>query len=188
MDAIVDIAREIARTKLEDSLPRRWSHVRAVAAKARTISEAVSHEDRDALVASAWLHDVGYSPDLVDTGFHSLDGGRWLRRERFDDRIAGLVAHHSCAWMEAEERGLHDALAAEFPREESAVVDALCFSDMTTGPDGQDFDVLERLAEIRSRYGPKHLVTRFIDRAEPEMVAAVQRTQTRFAQRSPQPM
>lgn len=187
MDTIADVAREIARNKLEASLPRRWSHVQAVAVKARTISEAVSPEDRDVLVASAWLHDVGYSPDLVDTGFHPLDGGRWLRRERFDDRIAGLVAHHSCAWLEAEERGLHDVLAAEFPREDSAVADALCFSDMTTGPDGQDFEVLERLAEIRSRYGPEHLVTRFIDRAEPEMVAAVQRTQNRFAQCVPQP-
>lgn len=185
---LVDAAREIARHKLEAPLPRRWSHVRAVAAKAQAVSEAVAPEDRDVLVASAWLHDVGYSLDLVDTGFHSLDGGRWLRRERFDDRIAGLVAHHSCAWLEAEERGLHDVLVAEFPREESAVADALCFSDMTTGPDGQDFEVLERLAEIRSRYGPDHLVTRFIIRAEPEMVAAVRRTQARFAGSVPQPM
>ena len=188
MATLVDAAREIARHKLEAPLPRRWAHVRAVAAKAQAVGEAVAPEDRDVLVASAWLHDVGYSPDLVDTGFHPLDGGRWLRRERFDDRIARLVAHHSCAWLEAEERGLYDVLVAEFPREESAVADALCFSDMTTGPDGQDFEVLERLAEIRSRYGPDHLVTRFIIRAEPEMVAAVRRTQARFARSVPQPM
>ncbi|WDZ86383.1 HD domain-containing protein [Micromonospora cathayae] len=188
MAALVDVAREIARRKLETPLPRRWSHVQAVAAKARTVSEAVPAEDRDVLVASAWLHDIGYNAELVDTGFHALDGGRWLRRERFDERIAALVAHHSCAWLEAEERGLGDVLAAEFPREETAVTDALCFSDMTTGPDGQDFEVLERLAEIRSRYGPDHLVTRFIIRAEPEMVAAVQRTERRLPGRVRQPM
>ncbi|WP_038841255.1 HD domain-containing protein [Salinispora arenicola] len=181
MAALVDTAWEAARQLLETPLPRRWSHVQAVVAKAERISAAVPVEDRDVLVASAWLHDVGYSPDLVDTGFHSLDGGRWLRRERYDQRIAALVAHHSCAWLEAEERGLDEVLAAEFPREETAVTDALCFSDMTTGPDGQDFKVLERLAEIRSRYGPEHLVTRFIGRAEPEMVVAVQRTQRRLA-------
>ncbi|MFD6607472.1 hypothetical protein ACFWD1_01120 [Micromonospora chalcea] len=58
-----------------------------------------------------------------------------------DERIAALVAHDSRAWLEAEERGLDDVLAAEFRREESAVADALCCSDMTTGPDGQDFEV-----------------------------------------------
>lgn len=188
MSALTDTARDIARGKLEAVLPRRWSHVQAVAAKARSVAAAVPDEDRDVLVAAAWLHDVGYSPDLVDTGFHSLDGGRWLRRQRFDDRIASLVAHHSCAWLEAEERGLDAVLAEEFPREESAVADALCFSDMTTGPDGQDFEVLDRLAEIRSRYGPDHLVTRFIIRAEPAMVAAVQRTHSRLNGRVPQPM
>lgn len=125
---------------------------------------------------------------MVDTGFHSLDGGRWLRLKRVDERIAALVAHHSCAWLEAEERGLGDVLSTEFPREESAVADALCCSDMTTGPDGQDFEVLERLAEIRSRYGPGHLVTRFIMKAEPEMVAAVRRTESRLGCRVPQPM
>ncbi|MEU0155898.1 HD domain-containing protein [Micromonospora fulviviridis] len=181
MAALVDTAREVARHLLETPLPRRWSHVQAVAAKADRISEAVPSEDREVLVASAWLHDVGYSPGLVDTGFHSLDGGRWLRREGFNERIAALVAHHSCAWLEADERGLGAVLAAEFPREKTAVTDALCCADMTTGPDGQDFEVLDRLAEIRSRYGPEHLVTHFIDRAEPEMVAAVQRTQRRLA-------
>ncbi|MER7893558.1 HD domain-containing protein [Micromonospora sp. NPDC094482] len=187
MSALPDVARDIARSKLA-ALPRRWSHVQAVAAKARTVAAAVPEDDRDVLVAAAWLHDVGYSSDLVDTGFHSLDGGRWLRREGFDERIAALVAHHSCAWLEAEERGLDAVLAGEFSREESAVADALCFSDMTTGPDGQDFEVLERLAEIRSRYGPEHLVTRFITRAEPEMVAAARRTQSRLHAQVPQPM
>ncbi|MEU4383125.1 HD domain-containing protein [Micromonospora echinofusca] len=188
MADLVDTARKVARELLETPLPRRWSHVQAVATKADRISAAVPAEDRAVLVASAWLHDVGYSPGLVDTGFHSLDGGRWLRREQFDERIAALVAHHSCAWLEAEERGLGEVLAAEFPREGTAVTDALCFSDMTTGPDGQDFEVLERLAEIRSRYGPEHLVTRFIGRAEPEMVAAVQRTQRRLAGSVAHPM
>ncbi|MGA3563804.1 HD domain-containing protein [Melissospora conviva] len=182
MSTNVDAAREIARRMLAVPLPRRWSHVQAVAAKSSTVLGAVDAEDRDLFVAAAWLHDVGYSPELVDTGFHSLDGGRWLRREGISERLAALVAHHSCAWLEAEERGLGPTLAAEFPREESAVADALCFADMTTGPDGQDFEVLGRLAEIRSRYGPGHLVTRFITRAEPEIVAAVRRTEGRLAE------
>jgi hypothetical protein len=52
---------------------------------------------------------------------------------------------------------------------------------MTTGPDGQDFDVADRLDEARSRYGPDHVVTRFWAKAEPVIVAAVRRTEERLA-------
>jgi hypothetical protein len=189
MTAVVDAARALAQQRLAVALPRRWRHVQAVALKAEQAAGAVPPPDREVLVAAAWLHDVGYSPELVDTGFHSLDGARWLRRQHVDERLLALVAHHSCAWLEAEERGLDRALGEEFKREESPVTDALCYADMTTGPDGQSFDVLERLAEIRARYGPDHLVTRFITRAEPEIVAAVRRTEERlFAGLPDQPM
>ena len=52
-------------------------------------------------------------------------------------------------FYEAEERGLGPVLAAEFAREETAVSDLLWYSDMTTGPDDQNFSAEERLAEIR---------------------------------------
>ena len=31
------------------------------------------------LVASAWLHDIGYAAGLQETGFHPVDGARHLR-------------------------------------------------------------------------------------------------------------
>jgi hypothetical protein len=62
----------------------------------------------------------------------------------------------------------------------SAVRDALWYVDMTTGPDGQDMAVDERLAEIRQRYGPDHLVTRFWEKAEFPLMEAVQRTERRL--------
>jgi hypothetical protein len=46
-----------------------------------------------------------------------------------------IVAHHSAATFEAEERGMGDGLD-ESPREESAVADALWTADMTIGPRG----------------------------------------------------
>jgi hypothetical protein len=158
-------------------------HVRAVAAKADRVRRATRNPET--LVAAAWLHDVGYAPDIVDTGLHSLDGARWLRREGWDDEITSLVANHSCALYEAQERGLGDVLAREFPRQRSATADALWFADMTTGPDGQDLTVQQRLDEIRGRYGPDDVVTKFWRRAEPELLEAVQRTERRLAR---QPM
>ena len=181
VDALVTEARRLAERELATALPRRWRHVQAVGQRAAEIvgTPAV---DGDVLVAAAWLHDIGYAPELVASGFHPLDGARYLRRlGTVPDRVVGLVAHHSCAVIEAEERGLDRELLAEFAREESPTADALWYADMTTGPDGQRFDIGERLAEIRARYGPEHVVTRFIDRAQGEIVTAVERTQVRLA-------
>jgi hypothetical protein len=178
---IVEAASEVAREKLATTLPRRWQHVQAVALKAEDVGRRLELEDADLLAAAAWLHDVGYAPDIVETGLHALDGGRWLVRQGFDQRLAGLVANHSCALHEARERGLEGALATEFPQEHSPVADALWFADMTTGPSGEDFNVIQRLAEIRDRYGPTDVVTKFWWRAEPELLDAVRRTQERLA-------
>lgn len=180
MSPLPERAAQAAQQHLESALPRRWRHVQAVALKAGRLSLIVG-DDADVLTAAAWLHDIGYAPGLVDTGFHALDGARWLLREGFDRRLAGLVAHHSCAAYEASERGLGEVLASEFPREQSATSDALWYADMTTGPDGQDLAVEARLAEIRERYGPDHLVTRFWEKAEAPLLEAVQRTHGRMA-------
>jgi hypothetical protein len=182
-------ARQIAAALLGTALPRRWAHVQGVGTKAEAIRGFFEPLDADALVAAAWLHDVGYVDALAASGFHPLDGARWLRSQRFDERATRLVAHHSGALVEARLRGLEGVLVSEFSPEESPESDALWYCDLTTGPDGQDFDVLERLAEIRSRYGPKHLVTRFVDLAEDRLVASVRRTERRLAERLPaQPM
>ncbi|MFI6820529.1 HD domain-containing protein [Micromonospora sp. NPDC050187] len=185
---LVTAARTTAERLLSQALPRRWTHVKAVSVKASEVSMILDEVDRPFLVAAAWLHDIGYAPEIISSGLHALDGARWLRQNGFDERVAALVAYHSCAHFEAEERGLADVLRAEFVDEETSTRDALWYVDMTTGPDGQNFDVLERLAEVRSRYGPHHLVSRFWARAEPTLVAAVRRTEERLAAIDYQPM
>jgi HD domain len=167
-------ARAVAATLLAHAPSRRWRHVEGVAARAAEVSSHLGGVDRVVVVA-AWLHDVGYSPALIVTGFHPLDAARFLRREGFDDRVACLVAHHSYARVEADLRGLGPTLNNEFQQEESLTSEALCYSDMTTSPAGDRVDVVDRLAEIRARYGPNDVVTQFVDRAEPEIVSTVRR-------------
>jgi hypothetical protein len=176
----VEAARELAEQKLAAALPGRWTHVQAVGARAAELSPAAG-PDADVLVAAAWLHDIGYGPEIAEsgTGFHPLDGARFLRAAGVDERIVGLVAHHTCAHVEAEERGLADVLAAEFPREQSPTADLLWYADLTTGPDGQRVTVPERLAEIEHRYAPTDPVHRFIVRARPEIMAAAARAAQR---------
>jgi hypothetical protein len=68
-------------------------------------------------------------------GFHPVDGAYYLRAHG-KERLACLVAHHSGACIEAEERDLVNELAA-FPVEDGPVMDAHTIVDMTTGPAGQ---------------------------------------------------
>jgi HD superfamily phosphodiesterase len=182
--ALAEWASELARTLLAEPLPRRWAHTQGVAAQAQTLAPILG-DDADLLVAAAWLHDIGYAPTLVDTGFHPLDGARYLRDNcHADPRLCRLVAHHSCAIIEAEERGLTRQLAAEFTPERDNLTQALIYCDMTTGPDGQSMTVYARLAEIRHRYGDNQEVGRFIRRAAPVLTAATRSTLSTLRQLS----
>jgi HD domain-containing protein len=176
----VDWAAEVARKLLGVPLPRRWAHVQGVAAQARSLAPILG-DDAELLEAAAWLHDIGYSPDLADTGFHPLDGARYLRDvEHADPVLCRLVANHSCAIIEAEERGLANELSSEFPAPAPMLNDALAYCDMTTTPTGDVVSVQDRLSEIVERYGPHDVVTRFIRKAEPQLVSSVIRTDQRL--------
>jgi hypothetical protein len=85
--------------------------------------------------------------------------------------------------VEADERGLEAELLTEFDHLPGELADALWFCDMTTGPDGTSVDVADRLAEIGSRYGPEHVVTRSIERAGHQIRAAAGRTEERLGAR-----
>ena len=173
-------AAELARKLLEVPLPRRWAHVQGVAAQARSLAPILG-DDADLLEAATWLHDIGYSPELADTGFHPLDGARYLRDvEHADSSLCRLVANHSCAILEAEDRGLADVLSSEFPSPDPKLNDALAYCDMTTTPTGDVVSVHDRISEIVERYGSHNVVTQFIRRAEPELVSSVVRTDERL--------
>ena len=178
---LADWAEDTARTILQVPLPRRWAHTQGVAAQALTLKPILG-KDTDLLVAAAWLHDIGYAPDLVDTGFHPLDGARYLGdTSQADELLCRLVAHHSCAVIEAAQRGLDRTLLREFAPIDGELADALIYCDMTTGPDGQRMSVEQRLDEIRSRYAPDHPVSRTLAYTAPELTRAVRRVQRRLA-------
>jgi HD domain len=167
--------------KLLHPLGDRWLHVQGVVAHAQSISAILAEADRPYLIAAAYLHDIGYALPLVETGFHPLDGARYVLLALGDQRLASLVAHHSGACFEARERGLAAEVAA-FPRERSAVGDALDYCDLLTGPTGTPISLRERSQDIRARYGDDHIVTRAYLRALPYLALAVGRTRQRLAQ------
>ncbi|MFF8944283.1 HD domain-containing protein [Streptomyces sp. NPDC014864] len=188
MSELTEWAYPLAESLLAEPLPRRWQHCLGVAERARTIA-VVLGEDAELLEAAAVLHDIGYAPDLAKTGFHPLDGARYLRDvANADERVVQLVAHHSCAWMEADARGLREELEGEFPRQSPHLNDALCYCDMNTTPDGTPTNPVDRINEIAGRYGPDSLIGTFIRRAESEILACTARVLERVAGAKRQPM
>lgn len=171
-------AAETAESLLVDLGPRR-DHVRQVAALAGDVSKAL-HGEPARLVAAAWLHDIGYAKPLAVSGFHPLDGARFLRTQGCEE-IALLVAHHSGARYEACLRGIDDYLA-EFPFADSEMDRALTYCDLTTGPDGRRVTLEWRIAEIQRRYGKDHVVAQGIRIGTPEFKIARDQTELRMAQ------
>ncbi len=156
----------------------RWLHVRSVAELAAQL------RDRDlglsdAVVAAAWLHDVGYAAELIDTGFHPIDGARWLRRQGVPDGIVALVAYHSGAAFEAEERGLLPELA-EFLEPDPEQLAMLTLVDLTVGPTGERVSVEARLDEILARYPAESPVHRAVRRSRASLIESAERAAERL--------
>jgi hypothetical protein len=129
-------------------LPRRWRHVRTTARRARWVADRLTLSDD--LVAAAWLHDIGYAPELAETRFHPLDGARYLRRAQVREPVVSLVAYpcHSCGPIEADVRSLGELLAKEFLPGDPVLTDALLYCGVTTGPDGDYVHPAYLLVEI----------------------------------------
>jgi hypothetical protein len=181
VNTLASRAEQLARALLQEPLPRRWAHIQGVAARACSLAPVLG-ADADLLEAAAWQHDIGYAPGLALTGLHQLDGARYLRdAQHADVLLCRLVAYHSCAIIEADERGLADVLSREFKPAPYALSSVLTFSDMITSPDGELVPVEQRLAELQDRYGPGHLVSRSIQRATPMILRAVKQVQNRAA-------
>jgi HD superfamily phosphodiesterase len=171
--AMRDVEAERLAAELLAPLGRRRQHAHAVGVSARALVRRIPNVDASLLVPAAFLHDIGYAPALVDTGFHPVDGARWLR-SLGEMRLAGLVAHHSAAAYEAAERGLQKSLE-EFPEERSMEADVLTYCDMTTGPSGEAMTFEQRVKEIKDRYGPGDPVTRALEAAMSQLEATVTR-------------
>ncbi|MGH3769666.1 MAG: HD domain-containing protein [Pseudonocardiaceae bacterium] len=165
-------AQEIARHVLADALPGRWAHTLGVAAQARAVGPVLGW-DTDLIEAAAWLHDIGYAPALAVTGFHPLDGARYLRDQAHAaPAVYALVAHHSGAMAEATERGLSEPLLAEFPLSArfGQQVIALTYCDLTTGPRGERMSPEQRIDEILSRYEAGSPVHRAVQASAPQLL------------------
>lgn len=175
----VRVAEALAEVLLRN-LPERLEHTRGVAARATELSVTVPEEQRELLVAAAWLHDIGYSREVHGTGFHPLDGADHLDGQGWPRRLSGLVAHHSGAVFLAPLFGVADRLA-EYPDELDALSDALTYADQTVGPHGRRMTLDERMTDMLARHGAQSPHAQVHHLREPFLRAVADRVAPRLA-------
>lgn len=165
-------ARDLAMALLADPLPARWAHTIGVATTSRELATVLDPDNADRIEAAAWLHDIGYAPTLVHTGFHPIDGAAYLQRTAPTlHEITSLVAHHTGALFEAHQRGLADQLA-RYPYPTAGIdLAILNCADLCTGPHGNRVDPDARLTEVLHRYPPEHPVHQAIAVSGPLLCA-----------------
>lgn len=174
-------ARFLASTYLAVSLPQRWAHTLGVARKATELAGSLplSATEQSLLVSSAFLHDIGYSPEVNKMyRWHPLDGAALLRYHMMG-AVANEVAWHTTAWEEAAlitPDGLYrDLLSTLYYRRTTLVSDALTYADMTTGPTGERCTFQQRLIEIRARHGAESRAVKAMEGAWERLDNARQR-------------
>ncbi|HEY3690136.1 MAG TPA: HD domain-containing protein [Pseudonocardiaceae bacterium] len=170
-----------ATSKLATALPRRWLHVQGVFQRAAIAQPLFSQSDGELLAAAAILHDIGYAPDLVRSGFHPLDGALFLNSIGAPEIVTQLVAYHSCALIEARVRHLTPDLN-EFPIPPAPLLEALTWADMTTTPAGEATDAVSRIDEILERYSDNIVISTAINEAKDELLDCVARVEARLGQ------
>ena len=128
----------------------RLAHCKATAVAASRVARQFDPEMAEALLAAAWLHDIGYAESLAATGFHPLDGALHLARGGWPDVVVRLVAHHSYASVLAPYYGADHHLAVIDPVPGPAA-EILTFADLVAGRDGGGSTISARIDEMRAR-------------------------------------
>lgn len=160
-------------------LGKRWLHTQSVVHRASEVQVFFPKAERELLVAAAYLHDVGYAPELARSGFHPLDGALHLE-DLGQRRLASLVAHHSASKTEAGLRSLASDLA-RFEEELSDTALVLTYCDLTVGRAGNAVTLDERFADLDRQYGDQNVATRAVRLAWPVLRHCVEEVERRLA-------
>ncbi|MEU4418481.1 HD domain-containing protein [Nocardia salmonicida] len=155
----------------------RRAHSIAVGRRMESVAGLLPEHLRSDAVTAAYLHDVGYAESGL--GFHPIDGARLLRSLAYSPVVCHLVAFHTASVVEAEVRGIDPRVFEEFEAEGidglTLADDFMWWADLSTGPNGESFEVDERIDEILSRYEAGSIVHTAITRSAPLLRAAAQR-------------
>jgi HD superfamily phosphodiesterase len=148
---IVFLTKFIKYHMLKSGLKNRYRHTIAVSLLMREKSKEIGLCPIEAEILGL-VHDLGYCDDFSITGFHPIDGYRYLIK--IDKTIADRMVLHTSTPEEAELRHiiLPDIIMDDYAK-------LLSYADSRVTGDGRVVSFEERLQDITSRYGNNHLVS-----------------------------
>ena len=121
---------------------KRLKHILGVSRKAYRITKDRGHDEKFArkMFMAGWLHDVGYEFS-TEQAQHPHESGELIR----------LIAEDGPGKQSAVEKAVRRH--GRYAEEETEEYVILNMADMLISSEGKEVSVLERLDEIRSRYG-----------------------------------
>lgn len=146
----------------------RVEHSREVTLKVLTnpLFDTLTKEERINLSIASYYHDVGYAEELClhpsDPHGHYIYGYLYLKSLGVGNQICRLVLHHTYAY-DLERMKNKDVTLFEqnpFSPQDAKLLFILNSADITTDSKGQTVSGVERLEDIKRRYGDSHVVTR----------------------------
>lgn len=155
----------------------RWSHLQAVGRLAEELADRKGLPEH--VVLAAWLHDIGYGERIGARSFHPLDGAVYLRSVEAPTEVVALVAWHTGAAYEAEQRGLLGDLE-QMPHPLAEELDVLTMVDLAISPTGEPILDLDRIAEILTRYEENDAVYQAVKASTPHLLQSSARAKSRL--------
>lgn len=151
LDGRVAAARILAENHLACRFPHLWTRTQTVAATAErlTARAGFTQPDRSAVIAAAWLHQIGH----VHAGhkharqWAPIDGARWVLEAGFGSIVTGLVLFHTANNAEAELLG-HIPAVEMYVCPPVHLLDVLTYANMTVGLHGQPVTYEQRRREL----------------------------------------
>lgn len=162
------------RTAFADQ-PERLRHILGVAERVRQSAREINARrqygavDETVAYCAALVHDIGYLPLARDTGFHPLDGYRFLCAHGAAELARRIVAHSSSP-EEARLRGLSLPEGTE-----DLAAHLLTYWDVRVKQGGEVVTYEERRRDILDRYGEESVVGRANGLARPRILRIIER-------------
>lgn len=153
---------------VEESLsdnPQRVLHILKIAHQVResAIKLGLKGADLDFADCAALLHDIGYWKPIAITGFHPIDGARFLEQQG-EHNLASLIVGHSCSVEEGELLGF-----TEIKFSSDIIAKLITYWDVQVKQGGEVVSYKERFTDIISRYGADSIVGKANIKAKPRI-------------------
>lgn len=132
-----------------------------------------SYEYSQHATIAALLHDIGYSEEVNFTGFHPVDGYRFLRAKGYVKDILDVVLHHSLAREDYlhnhSTKELEDYKEIILSDRAQKILEIVSYADWHTDGQGNRVSVDGRYADILDRHGHNSKVGEFMLSIRPQI-------------------